>query len=527
MSKSKKQKSIGLLKNKSITKTMFLLSLGSIFFVLLIGFLIIGVIAPKVYSSQIMNEIESNLLETIEYYDITLRDAVENPDIEFYVLPDDNLDKNHNGFYTPNLPELDIAIQFEDSDEAIRSFNIHYLLGSVSMSRGASIEITDTNGDVIYKTPTWFTDNVKVIPSDNKPSQYTRGNFLIRELIEDNSWVKSSTTLHLEEDYKLTVRFDISAFNQNITIFKRMFIYMLGIGGLFAVITSIILTFIVTKPLKELKKIASAMENMDFSIRYDKKRQDEIGQLGKTLNHMMDRLGTNINKLQAELQKEKRTDELRKNFVAQVSHELKTPVAIVSNYTEALLDGVADTKEEQDSYLNTIENECHKMGHIINDLLDLSQMETGTFNIDKSKFDFKDLLEDVTGKYENLTKGQFEFITDIKLDKATMYGDELRIEQAVSNLLSNAIKHTDDYGFIKLTAAKENNMVHIQIENQGPNIDNELLLHIWDAFAKGENEKGAGLGLSITKNIVDLHNGEYYVQNLEKSVVFGIRLPII
>lgn len=527
MKDTNKTKKKRLFKNRSITTTMFLLTLGSIAFVLLVGFIVVGVIAPRVYCTQIMGEIEANLLETIEYYDITLRDVMDDPQVEFYLIPNDEEITRDNTFYNLERSELDITFPFDISKIDKQTFNIHYLLGSVSMSRGASIEITDTDGEIIYQTPKWFTENVKGIPAGNRQPRYTGKHFFLDDFIEDNSWVSSSTTLHLEEDYTLKVRFEISAFNQNIMIFNRMFIYMLGIGGLFAVITSIIMSFIVTKPLKELKSIASAMENMDFSVRYDRKREDEIGQLGKTLNHMMDRLGTTINKLQAELQKEKRTDELRKNFVAQVSHELKTPVAIVSNYTEALMDGVADTKEEQDSYLNTIENECHKMGHIINDLLDLSQMEAGTFNINKLKFEFKDLLEDLIGKYENLTKGKFEFITDIKLNEATMYGDELRIEQAVSNLLSNAIKHTDANGFIKLIAAKENNMVHIQVENQGSPINDELLLHIWDSFAKGENEKGAGLGLSITKNIIDLHNGEYYVQNLEKSVIFGIRLPII
>ena len=241
---------------------------------------------------------------------------------------------------------------------------------------------------------------------------------------------------------------------------------------------------------------------------------------------MMDRLGTTISKLKAELQKEKRTDKLRREFVAQVSHELKTPIAIVSNYTEALLDGVADTKDEQDSYLNTIEDECRKMGHIINDLLDLSQMEAGTFKITKSKFNFKYLLDDLIGKYDHMTKGAYELKTEIKMEAAIMDGDELRIEQAISNLLSNAVKHTPHKGRISLSATIENNMAHVKIENDGPPIDEALLPHIWDSFAKGTDEKGAGLGLSIAKNIIELHGGEYYVRNNEKSVVFGIRLPL-
>lgn len=516
-----------LFKNQSITFVMFGLSLATIIVVLLIGFLTVGVIAPRVYSNSVMNEIEKNLTATIEYYDINLKDIYLNPSIEIsqgiYPIIDMQAEGTPPFYSSQALEELILYVGEEKIEQSI---NIHYLLDSIAMSRGANIEITDMDDNVIYETPKWFKENVSIVRIHNKSGEFIRKNPLIGEFIEDNAWISRSTILSLDEDYILNVRFDLRSFNQNIMIFNKMFIYMVAVGGLFAIIFSVILSFIVTKPLKELKSIASSMEKMDFSIRYEKSRNDEIGQLGKTLNHMMDRLGTTINKLQAELQKEKKTDKLRKEFVAQVSHELKTPVAIVSNYTEALLDGVADTIEEQTTYLNTIESECRKMSHIINDLLDLSQMEAGTFKIDKSQFEFKDLLEDLTGKYENLVKGKIRFITDIKIDSAPMQGDELRIEQAISNLLSNAIKHTNDDGYINLSASNENGMIHIGVENSGPPIADELIVHIWDSFTKGADEKGAGLGLSITKNIVELHNGEYYVHNLDNSVIFGIRLPL-
>ena len=527
MNKEKKKKK-RLFKNHSITFVMFGLSFGTIIVVLLIGALIIGVIAPRVYSNTVMNEIETNLVETVEYYDFNLKDIALNPlieiDVESYPFIEEFANNNRLKYTAESIDDILAAI---DDEQIVTTVNVQYVLGSIAMSRGAIINITDQNGNLVYETPNWFKDNVGNVHIPSKSRNFISNNPFIDDLIEDNTWISRSSTITLDEEYTLNVRFDLRSFNQNIMIFNRMFFYLIAVAGLFAIIFSIILSFIVTKPLKELKKIASSMENMDFSIRYTKNRNDEIGQLGKTLNHMMDRLGITINKLQAELQKEKRTDKLRKEFVAQVSHELKTPVAIVSNYTEALLDGVADTKEEQDSYLGTIENECRKMAHMINDLLDLSQMEAGTFNIIKEKFEFKDLLEDLAGKYDNMAMGEYEFITNIQIEKAAMYGDELRIEQAISNLLSNAIKHTKQGNYIKLSVTKENSMVHIQIENQGEPIDSELLVHIWDSFVKGSDEKGAGLGLSITKNIVELHNGEYYVTNLDNSVLFGIRLPII
>jgi len=522
---NKKGKIRNLLKLRSITMTMFWLSLGTITVVLVIGFLIIGVIAPRVYSNSIMNEVEKNLIATLDYYDITLEDIKENPKVEIDVSEiAPLLNPQDNSIIQRFIPPGELT---HDNNHYVQTININYLISALAMSRGAFIEIKDMDDNIVYETPEWFKNNVKGVRIHDNKIKYSNRSVLLKDFIEDNAWVTRSTMISLEEDYVLNVRFDLRAFNQNLFIFNRMFIYMIMVGWIFAIVFSLILSYIVTKPLKELKRIATSMENMNFTIRYSKKRDDEIGQLGKTLNHMMDRLGTNINQLEAELQKEKRTDKLRKEFVAQVSHELKTPVAIVSNYTEALLDGVADAKEEQDSYLHTIENECHKMAHIINDLLDLSQMEAGTFKINKSKFELTDLLEDLVNKYENLVKDKFELITNSEIKSAVMYGDELRIEQAVSNLLSNAIKHTKEDGYIKLSAFKENHMVHIQVENQGPPIETELLLHIWDSFTKGADEKGAGLGLSITKNIVEVHNGEYYVQNLDDSVIFGIRLPLV
>ncbi len=512
---------------KSVTFTMFSLSLATIVIVLMTGFLIVGIIAPRIYCNTAMKEIESTLKTTIEYYDIDLKDINLNPLIEiddnsYYVHGESNGIKNP--FY--HSDEINNLLLILDNDKIIKSANVLNMLSFIAMSRGASIQIVDASGELIYETPKWFSENTSVVRTYDDKSGAINKNPFIYDFIEDNAWILRSSTLSLDETYTLNVKFDLRSFNQNIMIVNRLFIYMAAVAGLFAVLFSIILSFIVTKPLKELKKIAVQMEKMDFTMRYDKNRDDEIGQLGKTLNHMMDRLGTTINKLQAELNKEKRTDKLRREFVAQVSHELKTPVAVVSNYTEALLDGVADTKEEQESYLSTIENECHKMTHIINDLLDLSQMEAKTFKINKSKFMFKDLLEDIIVRYGSLSKGKIEVIKDIKIGNTLMYGDELRIEQAISNLLSNAIKHTKEGGYIKLSAQKEDRMIHVQVENQGEPIDKELLPHIWEAFSKGIDEKGTGLGLSITKHIVEIHKGEYYVHVLDGSVVFGIRLPL-
>ena len=517
--KKEKQKTRKFFKLRSITITMFLFSLATITVVLLIGFFLTGVIAPRVYSNSVMNEIENNLLNTLTYYNVNLADIKDNP----YVAADTSTpiyDPSEDSIIVINPPET----TSEDNADLV-VVNLNNMINALAMSHSAVLEIKDESGEMVYQTPDWFKENVKGLRGNSNPPKYFKSNFFLEEFIEDNAWITRTATLDLEQSYTLSVRMDLRSFNQNIYIFNRIFFYMLALGGIFAVLFSVLLSLIVTKPLKEMKKIAAAMENMDFSIRYDKNRDDEIGELGKTLNHMMDRLGTTITQLKAELQKEKRTDKLRKEFVAQVSHELKTPVAIVSNYTEALLDGVADTKEEQQSYLTTIENECHKMAHIINDLLDLSQMEAGTFKVNKSKFQLKDLIEDIVGRYDNLTRGKVKFIKDIKIGSTAVYGDELRIEQAVSNLLSNAVKHTAEDGYIKLTATDENSMVHIQVENEGKPIDEELMLHIWDSFTKGTDEKGAGLGLSITKNIVDVHGGEYYVQNLDDAVLFGIRLP--
>ena len=526
MNKIKERKKIELFKSQSITSIMFWLSFGTIVVVLLIGFIIIGVIAPRVYCTSVMNEIETSLVATIEYYDVNLNELYLNSLYEIEVEVYQPFDGNGKSSVFQSQSDIKEFLENIDQEKVVQTINIRNVLSSLTISRGAVIEITDADNNIIYQTPSWYQENLRSVRSYNATGDSIAKNPFLGSLIVDNEWVAGTTILSLDQDYVLKVMLDLRSFNQNIVIFRKIFIYMIAVGGLFALLFSVILSFIVTRPLKELKKIAQAMETMDFTVRYDEVRDDEIGQLGKTLNHMMDRLHTNIDKLQAELQKEKRTDKLRREFVAQVSHELKTPVAIVSNYTEALLDGVADSKEEQDSYLNTIENECHKMTHIINDLLDLSQMEAGTFAINKSKFEFTDLLEDLIGKHENMIKGRVKFIQEINVNSAIMYADELRIEQAVSNLISNAVKHTKENGYIKLSASKENGMLHIQVENKGEPIDSKILIHIWDSFVKGADEKGAGLGLSITKNIVELHNGEYYVRNLEDSVVFGIRLPL-
>ncbi|MDP4091378.1 MAG: HAMP domain-containing sensor histidine kinase [Bacillota bacterium] len=318
-------------------------------------------------------------------------------------------------------------------------------------------------------------------------------------------------------------------------VIREFYIYVFAGALIITLLLSLIYSNMISKPLIKLNRAAVRISEMDFSTQCDVNSEDEIGNLANTLNFLSQRLNTALNELrerniqlERDIERERQLDGMRKDFIAGVSHELKTPISIISGYAEGLRDGIAD-EESKDFYLEVIMDESSKMSNLVSDMLDLSQLESGTFKLNEGVFQLDELLYKCIYKHKQFMNQKSIELTYEWPENIFAVGDIVRIEQVVTNFLTNAIRHTPDRGKIEVFATEETNRYMVCIENSGEKIAEKEMSNIWDKFYKidksrNRNVGGTGLGLSIVKNILMMHNSTFGVRNTEEGVRFFFTL---
>lgn len=324
----------------------------------------------------------------------------------------------------------------------------------------------------------------------------------------------------------------LAAIKESAAIANRFFLFT----GLLTIIIGSILIFFFskqfTRPFIELNEIAQGMARLDFSRKYPVKTDDEIGELGKSINCLSDQLDRSISglreaneKLQADIEKERKIDEMRKEFVSSVSHELKTPIALIQGYAEGLKENVVIDEENKSYYCHVIIDEAAKMNKLVRDLLDLSRVESGFFQLEKSTFEICGLVENTLEKFAPVFAEKDVHPQLSKEETAAVEGDVVRIEQVLVNFLNNALQHLDGKKELKISIADLGNKVRISVTNSGSPIPEDSLDKIWTSFYKADKARtrsagGTGLGLSIVRAIQELHHNGYGVRNLDRGVEF-------
>jgi len=323
------------------------------------------------------------------------------------------------------------------------------------------------------------------------------------------------------------------------SVTRKYYIYVYIAAVILIAVLSLIYSKMISKPLISLNSAASKISELDFSAKCQVTSNDEIGSLGRTLNFLSEKLGTTLNelktaneKLKEDIEKEKHLEKMRKEFVASVSHELKTPISLIEGYAEGLKDGIPKG-DDITYYLDVIIDESKNMNSLVCDMLDLSQLESGNFKLNMSKFNILKFINSIYKKYlNNINDRYFKLNIESSLKNIIVQGDSYRIEEVINNLISNAIRHTPHNKTIVIAISMQENKVLIQIENEGSYIENEDLDRIWDKFYKVDKSGnkqlgGTGLGLSIVKNILLLHKSNFGVLNTDIGVCFYFTLDII
>ena len=335
----------------------------------------------------------------------------------------------------------------------------------------------------------------------------------------------------------MLIRTPLESIRESVVISNKFLAY----GGLTAVLLSTLAMIFIakrfTKPILELADISEEMSKLNFEVKYKSHDKDEIGVLGNSMNQLSSKLETTIselksanNELQKDIAQKIQIDEMRKDFLSNVSHELKTPIALIQGYAEGLLDGINDDDmESRQFYCEVIIDEADKMNKMVKKLLNLNQIEFGNELLTLERFDLNELICGVLQSVEILAKqNEIQIMYDVK-KPVYVWADEYQIEEVITNYVSNAIHHAAYEKQILIRLEQQKDIVRVCVFNTGDRIPEEDLDKVWIKFYKVDKARtreygGSGIGLSIVKAIMEAHHRECGVKNCENGVEFWFEL---
>lgn len=342
-----------------------------------------------------------------------------------------------------------------------------------------------------------------------------------------------------ENGFLFLMRTPIESIQESVEVANRFLAY---IGICTVIISSIVIWFVtkkITNPILEITKISERMINLDFDAKYEGKSNQEIETLGdnintlsKTLEKTILELKTANNELQIDIEKRNEIDEMRKEFLSNVSHELKTPLALIQGYAEGLQAGIHDDEESKQFYCDVIIDESNKMNQMVKKLLTLNELEFGNKVVEFERFNVVDLICNYIQASGILIKQNNISVRMEKYEPIFVWADEFKTEEVFRNYFSNAVIHAKNEKVIEVRLEAKDKKVRISVFNTGIPIPKESLDYIWDKFYKVDKARtreygGSGVGLSIVKAEMDSMNQEYGVINYENGVEFWFELETV
>ena len=348
----------------------------------------------------------------------------------------------------------------------------------------------------------------------------------------------------LDNGYLLYIRIPINSIQESVKISNNFLYLMAGVAILIAAVIVSYVSRKFTDPILELNAIAKKMANLDFSHKYrTTDADDEINNLGKSINLMSEKLektikqlrNTNI-ELEKDIEEKSKLDEMRKSFISDVSHELKTPIALIQGYSEGLLENVNSDEESRKFYAEVILDETNKMDKLVKQLLELMKLEYGKREFNDSKFNIVELEKEVVRKSKVMLEEKQAKVELNTPDEINVLADDFYIEQVVTNYMTNAIKHVEEVNGEKIIRIEndvdvDKNKVRVKVFNTGKQIPEEHLNRIWKRFYKidaSRNRKdgGTGIGLAFVKAVMNNYGNSYGVVNKENGVEFYFDLEL-
>ncbi len=334
----------------------------------------------------------------------------------------------------------------------------------------------------------------------------------------------------------ILMRSNVESMQESVEVANKFLIY---VGLVSALVISVIMFFVsrrFTKPILKLAQISKEMSELNFDVKYEAKSQDEFGTLGHSMNVLSEKLERTIselksanNELQVDIERKTRAEEVRKDFLSNVTHELKTPIALIQGYAEGLKDNINESPEDREFYCDVIIDEAAKMNSLVKKLLTLNQLEYGTAPLEFARFDLTAVIRAVLGSTEILATQKEVSVCFSETEPVYVWADEYMVEEVLTNYISNAFHHVDGEKRIEVKIIPKGSRVRVAVFNTGAQIPETDMDNIWIKFYKVDKARtreygGSGIGLSIVKAIMEAHNQSYGVENHTSGVTFWFEL---
>ena len=342
----------------------------------------------------------------------------------------------------------------------------------------------------------------------------------------------------LENGDMVLMRTAVESIRESAAISNRFLLF----AGAAAIVASILVAFFttrhITKPLQQLTDISKRMVDLDFNAKYesDQSNSYEVEELGNHINRLSENLERTISELktanvelQEDIEKKIQIDEMRKEFLSNVSHDLKTPLALIQGSAEGLQECINDDAESREFYCEVIMDESDKMNRMVKKLLTLNQLEFGNDQVIMERFDMTELIRGVANSTKILIEQKGIRLELENSEEAWVWGDEFKVEEVITNYMSNAINHADGEKLIRVFYTRSEDKLRVSVFNTGQPIPEEDIEKIWVKFYKVDKARtreygGSGIGLSIVKAIMDSFHQRCGVINHEDGVEFWMEL---
>lgn len=451
------------------------------------------------------------------------------------------------GKYYTEKRKKDLASSFEEMKTACEAEDetgalIRESIQTINGRHNINVFVLDSSWNMAYSTNTvedtkkWLQSFMFSTDNDRKTIEETDAYTIVQgyDSVLNLSYLVLYGTL--DNGVQIVMQITLESIAETVAICNRFVILV----GCVVFIVSIIVVYLIsakfTRPFKELSNLAEDMSEMNFEAKYTGKDRGEVGLLGHSMNVMSEKLQENISRLksanlslQKDIEIKNRNEAMRHEFLSNVSHELKTPIALIQGYAEGLKEGITENTPDRDYYCDVIIDESKKMNRLVKNLLTLNQIEYGKDPLEAKRFNIIGLLSEI------LRSNRLRFDQNrIRLnyrepEPVYVWCDELQVEEVITNYLSNAINHCDGDKTIRVEAVKNGSRIRISVFNTGTKIPEEELDRIWEKFYKVDKARtreygGNGIGLSIVKAILVNYQGKYGVFNEEDGVNFWFEL---
>lgn len=287
-------------------------------------------------------------------------------------------------------------------------------------------------------------------------------------------------------------------------VLKNQLIYLLIVVIILSILIGAFVSRLITKPIFEITKKAKKMAKGDLSVKFESSDIAEVDDLSNTLNYALTEMI--------------KTDDYRRDLMANVGHDLKTPLTLIKSYAEMVRDITYKDDERRTEHLNVIINESDRLNELVNDIIALSKLEAGAESLTIEKYDLIEAIKGIIQKFEILELTENYNFVYTGPDDAIISADKNKINQVIYNLINNAINYTGDDSTVHINVTKIKSGYQVEIKDTGKGIDEETIKHVWNRYYKTEkkhkrNKVGTGLGLSIVREILEAHHFPYGVKS--------------